>query len=71
MKEIGRYQREHMSMGIEPYTLGLMGKVLGWSEAECRVMIAKVVADIRRKDVHLYIRFYFVHGRVPENAASI
>jgi SAM-dependent methyltransferase len=66
MKEIGRYQREHMSMGIEPYTLGLMGKVMGWSEAECRVMTARVVADIRRRDVHVYIRFYFIHGRKPE-----
>jgi hypothetical protein len=65
MKEIGRYQREHMSMGIEPYTFGLLGKVMGWSESECRVMIAKVVADIRRKDVHMYIRFYFTHGRKP------
>jgi hypothetical protein len=37
MKEIGRYQREHMALGIEPYTLGFIGKVLGWSEAECRV----------------------------------
>jgi hypothetical protein len=65
MKEIGRYQREHMSMGIEAYTLGLLGKVAGWTEAECRVMIAKVVADIKRKDVHMYIRFYFTHGRKP------
>jgi ubiquinone/menaquinone biosynthesis C-methylase UbiE len=68
MKEIGRYQREHMAMGIEPYTLGLLGKVLGWSEAECRVLIAKVVSDIRNKALHLYIRFYFVHGRRPESA---
>ncbi|CAN9243690.1 unnamed protein product [Alternaria alternata] len=65
-KEIGRYQREHMSMGIEPYTFGLLGKVMGWTESECRVMIAKVVADIRRRDVHMYIPFYFIHGRKPE-----
>ena len=70
MKEIGRYQREHMSMGIEPYTLGLMGKVLGWSEAECRVMTARVVSDIRRRDVHVYIRFYFIYGRKPEQPAT-
>jgi SAM-dependent methyltransferase len=68
MKEIGRYQREHMAMGIEPYTLGFIGKVLGWSEAECRVLIAKVTNDVRNKAFHLYIRFYFVHGRKPETA---
>ncbi|KAF2820505.1 S-adenosyl-L-methionine-dependent methyltransferase [Ophiobolus disseminans] len=68
MKEIGRYQREHMVLGIEPYTLGFIGKVLGWSEAECRVLIAKVTDDVRNKAFHLYIRFYFVHGRKPESA---
>lgn len=70
MKEIGRYQREHMSMGVESYTLGLLGKVLGWSDDECRVMIAKCVGDIRNKAVHIYIRFFFVHGRKPETAVQ-
>ncbi|KAH8712012.1 methyltransferase [Phaeosphaeriaceae sp. PMI808] len=68
MKEIGRYEREQMVMGIEPYTLGFIGKVLGWSEAECRVLIAKVVEEARNKSLHLYIRFYFIHGRKPETA---
>ena len=68
MKEIGRYQREHMAMGIEPYTFGFIGKVLGWSEQECRVLIAQVTNDVRRKDVHMYIKFYFVHGRKPPSA---
>jgi hypothetical protein len=26
-----------------------------------------VVSDIRNKALHLYIRFYFVHGRRPES----
>lgn len=68
MKEVGRYQREHMAMGIEPYTLGLAGKVLGWSEAECRVLIAKVVSDVRNRAYHMYIRFVFVYGRKPETS---
>ena len=70
MKEIGRYQREHMAMGIEPYTFGLLGKVLGWSEAECRVIIAKVVDDVRNKNFHIYVKFYFTHGRRPESAVN-
>ncbi|KAJ4411893.1 hypothetical protein N0V91_001030 [Didymella pomorum] len=68
MKEIGRYQREHMAMGIEPYTFGFIGKILGWSEEECRVLIAQVTNDVRRKDVHMYIKFYFVHGRKAPSA---
>jgi SAM-dependent methyltransferase len=69
MKEIGRYQREHMSMGIEPYTLGFIGKVLGWSEQECKILIAKVVNEVRDRSLHLYIRFFFVSGRKPEGAS--
>ncbi|KAF2789842.1 S-adenosyl-L-methionine-dependent methyltransferase, partial [Melanomma pulvis-pyrius CBS 109.77] len=68
MKEIGRYQREHMAMGIEPYTFGFIGKVLGWSEQECKILIAKVVNEVRDRNLHLYIRFFFIVGRKPENA---
>ena len=68
MKEIGRYQREHMAMGIEPYTFGFIGKILGWSEDECRVLIAQAINDVRRRDVHMYIKFYFVHGRKAPSA---
>ncbi|KAH3920380.1 hypothetical protein HBI56_069300 [Parastagonospora nodorum] len=69
MKEIGRYQREHVLLGIEPYTLGFIGKVLGWSEAECRILIAKVANEVRNRALHMYIKFYFVHGRKPGGAA--
>jgi hypothetical protein len=68
MKEIGRYQREHMAMGIEPYTLGFLGKILKWSEDECRVATAKVVSETRDKSLHLYLRFFFTYGRKPESA---
>ncbi|KAF2183531.1 S-adenosyl-L-methionine-dependent methyltransferase [Zopfia rhizophila CBS 207.26] len=67
MNEIGRYQREHMAMGIEPYTLGFIGKVLGWSEQECRVLIAKVVNEVRDKSMHMCIHFLFVCGRKRES----
>ncbi|KAF2732352.1 S-adenosyl-L-methionine-dependent methyltransferase [Polyplosphaeria fusca] len=66
MKEIGRYQREHMAMGIEPYTYGFIGKVLGWTEEECKVITAKVVNEVRDRSLHLYIKFWFVCGRKPE-----
>ncbi|KAF2014471.1 S-adenosyl-L-methionine-dependent methyltransferase [Aaosphaeria arxii CBS 175.79] len=65
-KEIGRYQREHMAMGIEPYTFGFIGKVLGWSEEECKIITAKVINEVRDRSLHLYLRFFFVYGRKPE-----
>lgn len=68
MKEIGRYQREHVIMGIEPYALGFIGKILGWEEAECKILTAKVMTEIRDRSLHLYVPFYFVYGRKPETA---
>ncbi|KAF2655659.1 S-adenosyl-L-methionine-dependent methyltransferase [Lophiostoma macrostomum CBS 122681] len=64
-KEVGRYQRELMTIGVEPYTFGFIGKLLGWSEEECRVLIAKVVSEMRDKSLHLYVRFFFTYGRKP------
>lgn len=68
MKNLGRYQREHVAMGIEPYTYGFIGKILGWKNEECKIMTAKVVNDVRDKSLHMYVKFYFVYGRKPENA---
>jgi hypothetical protein len=68
MKEIGRYQREHVIIGIEPYALGFIGKVLGWKEEECRILTAKAVNEIRDRSLHMYVPFYFVYGRKPTNA---
>lgn len=54
--------------GIEPYTFGFLGKILGWSETECQIMIAKVREEVRDKSLHMFIKFYFVCGRKPEGA---
>lgn len=70
MKEIGRYQREHVAVGVEPYTFGFIGKVLGWSEAECKVLNAKVISEVRDRTIHMYIKFFFIYGRKAENATS-
>ena len=59
---------EAISTLFEPFTLGFIGKVLGWSEAECRILIAKVINDTRNKAVHMYVRFYFVYGQKPKEA---
>ncbi|KAF1953458.1 S-adenosyl-L-methionine-dependent methyltransferase [Byssothecium circinans] len=68
MKELGRYHREQLSQGIGPYTLGFLGKVQGWSEAECKIITAKVQTQMRNPKIHTYIKYFFVHGRKPDNA---
>jgi hypothetical protein len=55
MKELGRYHREQLAQGIEPYTFGFLGKVM-------------VINDVRDKSLHLYVRYYFVYGRKAESA---
>ncbi|PGH17713.1 hypothetical protein AJ80_04721 [Polytolypa hystricis UAMH7299] len=65
LKEIGRYFLEHMVMGIEAYTLGFMGKVLGWSKEECQVLIAKANEELRDRKNHTYVRVHFVYGQKP------
>ncbi|KAF2634511.1 S-adenosyl-L-methionine-dependent methyltransferase [Massarina eburnea CBS 473.64] len=65
MKELGRYHREQLAQGIGPYTLGFLGKVQGWSEAECKVITAKVISQMRSPKIHMYVQYYFVHGRKP------
>jgi hypothetical protein len=51
--------------GVEVYTLGFIGKVLKWSELECRVLTAKVHGELRDRKNHLYINMHFVYGRKP------
>ncbi|CRG87069.1 hypothetical protein PISL3812_04084 [Talaromyces islandicus] len=65
LKEIGRFWREHMIAGVEVYTLGFIGQVLGWSEIECRVLAAKVAEELRDRKNHLYVNLHIICGRKP------
>ncbi|KAL2380793.1 hypothetical protein RJZ90_004383 [Blastomyces dermatitidis] len=65
LKEVGRYFLEHALLGVEAYAFGFMGKVLGWTHAECQVLSAKVKAEFRNRQNHMYIKTYFVSGRKP------
>ncbi|PGH32100.1 hypothetical protein GX50_05116 [[Emmonsia] crescens] len=65
LKEVGRYFLEHCLLGVDAYILGFIGKVLGWTEAECMVLAAKVKAELRDRKNHLYLSTHFVYGRKP------
>ncbi|KAF1811222.1 TAM domain methyltransferase [Eremomyces bilateralis CBS 781.70] len=69
-KLIGRYQREHAVAGIEPYTLGFIVKILGWSQEEAQIMIANVLNELKDRRLHLYVPFYYVYGRKPESKSE-
>jgi len=70
LKEIGMYQREHVLLCVESFTLGLLGRVMGWSNDECQVLMAEVRRELRDPKLRLYTVFHFVIGRRPEPAGK-
>ncbi|KAH6959653.1 S-adenosyl-L-methionine-dependent methyltransferase, partial [Ilyonectria sp. MPI-CAGE-AT-0026] len=65
LKEIGRFQSVQELQVIDSYTPALFGRVLGWSETEIQVFIAKVKNDLSDPSIHLYLPTYIIWGRKP------
>ncbi|KAJ4181538.1 hypothetical protein NW767_014125 [Fusarium falciforme] len=66
LKEMGRYQGVQQIQAVESYTPRLFSTVLGWTEEEIQVYVAKVRKDLKNPSIHLYLPIYFVWGRKPE-----
>lgn len=64
-KEIGVFFQAHSLDSVEPFTLALFSRVLGYSADEAHATIARVTNDLRNPRAHLYVPFYFVWGRKP------
>jgi hypothetical protein len=62
------YQREHVLLSVESFTLGFLGRVNGWSNDECQVIMAEVRREMSDPKLHLYTVFHLVIGRRPEAA---
>ncbi|KAF7553373.1 hypothetical protein G7Z17_g3659 [Cylindrodendrum hubeiense] len=65
LKEIGKFQSIQEKHVIDSYTPGIFGRVLGWSEEEIQVFVAKVKSDLKNPSIHLYTPVYFIWGRKP------
>ena len=65
LKELGMYQREQMVECVEPFTLALLTRFMGWSIRETEVLMAQVREDFRNPKCHLYTVFHYVYGRKP------
>lgn len=65
MKELGLFQREHMIMCVEAFTLALFTRVLGWSREECDIIMALVTSEFRNPRNHLISYFHFCYGQKP------
>ena len=59
------YQLEHMVASVEPFTLALLTRVLGWSKDQTQTLMAGAKDDFRNRKNHLYTASHFVYGRKP------
>ncbi|KAL4781524.1 S-adenosyl-L-methionine-dependent methyltransferase [Aspergillus varians] len=64
LKTLGQWMQVHAVESVEPLTLALFTRVLGWSEFECRVLIAKVQKEFRERR-QLYVYAHFIYGQKP------
>lgn len=65
LKVLGAYQREHMILSIESFTLAPLTRIMGWSVEEVQVLIAGVRAELKNPKNHLLTIFHFAYGRKP------
>ncbi|EFX00489.1 umta methyltransferase family protein [Grosmannia clavigera kw1407] len=65
LKEIGRYQIVQEKKVIDSYTPGIFCNILGWTQDEIAVLIAKVKKDLETPENHLYLPVYFIWGKKP------
>lgn len=67
LKEIGRFMQVHAMESVEPLTLAVFTRILGWNEMECRVLIAKAREEFKNTRQQLYVYAHFIYGRKPDN----
>lgn len=67
LRQIGRYMQVHAIDSVEPPTLALFTRVLGWTEMECRVLIAKVKEEFKDSDKQLFVYTHFFYGKKLES----
>lgn len=68
LKEIGRVGRMTILEVVEPYTLALFTRVLGFSYQDAQEYMDKVRAELVSSKFHLYVLFHFVYGQKPLDA---
>lgn len=55
---------------VEPYTLALFTRVLGFTFQQAQEYMDKVRAELVSNKFHLYVLFHFVYGQKPLHVNS-
>ncbi|KAM0212084.1 hypothetical protein ACHAPA_010246 [Fusarium lateritium] len=64
-KELGAWNLENISSGIDGLSSAVYTRVLGWSKDEVEILLAKVRRELRDKSIHAYWPIYVVYGQRP------
>ncbi|CRG85398.1 hypothetical protein PISL3812_02471 [Talaromyces islandicus] len=64
LKELGRWMQVHAIESVEPLTLAVFTRVLGWGEDECRSFIYKVQEEFGQHQ-QFYVYAHFIYGQRP------
>ncbi|KAL4867151.1 hypothetical protein BDV12DRAFT_123821 [Aspergillus spectabilis] len=65
LKEIGRVGKVSLIEAIEPYSLALFTRVLGWTYEEAQNYINKCRQEVMNSSCHLYVLFYYIYAQRP------
>ena len=65
LKEIGRLGKVLVLKVVEPYSLALFTRVLGFTYQEAQSYLERVRAEMMNSKCHLYFFFHFVYGQRP------
>jgi hypothetical protein len=68
---MGRVCRVTVLEGVEPYSLALFTRVLGFTYQQAQEIMDKARAEFANTSLHLYLHFHYVYGQRPfENNAD-
>lgn len=65
-KEIGKYELVQMLEAVEPFTLAIFTRSLGWSNERAQVLMAGVRNELKDMRNHLYVFVRFIYAKKPE-----
>ncbi|KAE8149547.1 S-adenosyl-L-methionine-dependent methyltransferase [Aspergillus avenaceus] len=65
LKELGQWMQVQTVEAVEPLSLAVFTRVLGWTEQQCRGLFAKVRAEFKGTRRQIYVCTHFIYGRRP------
>ncbi|KAF6834190.1 hypothetical protein CMUS01_06263 [Colletotrichum musicola] len=67
-KELGLWNHDNFSAGLESFMLAPLTRVHGWTKEEVTVFGCEVRSEMRNRSIHSYATVWSIHGRKPAKA---